>query len=84
MREDVSTTGPCRSSSASQEDADVIFAEECRPAKAGMFGGRHESHRVRVMSHVAWIAFIEETKWMNPIDKAILGIQSNGPLKRAA
>jgi hypothetical protein len=24
---------------------DGVFAEQCRPAKAGMFSGRHQSHR---------------------------------------
>ena len=34
---------------------------------------------VRVRSPVAWIAFVEETKWMKPIDKAILGMVSESP-----
>lgn len=34
---------------------------------------------VIVRSPVAWIAFVEETKRMKPIDKAILGMVSESP-----
>jgi hypothetical protein len=34
---------------------------------------------VGVRSPVAWVAFVEETKWMKPIDKAILGMVSESP-----
>jgi hypothetical protein len=35
--------------------------------------------RARVRSPVAWIASVEETKRMKPIDKAILGMVSESP-----
>jgi hypothetical protein len=49
-----------------------------RPAKAGMFSGR-QSHRDKSQDPVAWIASVEETKLMKPIDKAILGMVSESP-----
>ena len=49
-----------------------------RPAKAGMFSGR-QSHRDKSQGPVAWIASVEETKLMKPIDKAILGMASESP-----
>ena len=48
------------------------------PAKAGMFSGR-QSHRDKSQGPVAWIASVEETKLMKPIDKAILGMASESP-----
>ena len=33
----------------------------------------------RVRSPVAWIAWVEETKFMKPIDKAIVGMVSESP-----
>ena len=49
-----------------------------RPAKAGMFSGR-QSHRGKSWNPVAWVASAEETKWMKPTDKAILGMVSESP-----
>ena len=40
-----------------------------------MFSGR-QSHRGKSQNLVAWVAFVEETKWMKPTDKAILGMVS--------
>ena len=38
----------------------------------------------RVRSPVAWIALVEETKLMKPIDKAILGMVSESPGRNAS
>jgi hypothetical protein len=38
----------------------------------------------RVRSPVAWIASVEETKLMKPIDKAILGMVSESPGRNAS
>ena len=54
-----------------------------RPAKAGMFSGR-QSHRDKSQDPVAWIASVEETKLMKPIDKAILGMASESPGRNAS
>jgi hypothetical protein len=43
-----------------------------------MFSGR-QSHRDKSQDPVAWIASVEETKLMKPIDKAILGMVSESP-----
>jgi hypothetical protein len=53
-----------------------------RPAKAGMFSGR-QSHRGKSWDSVAWVAFAEETKWMEPTEKAILGMVSESPGRNA-
>ena len=55
---------------------DGVFAEQCRPAKAGMFSGRHQSHRGKSQKPRSLGAFVEETKRMKPTDKAILGMVS--------
>ena len=38
-----------------------------------------ESHRGKSRNPVAWVAFVEETKRMKPIDKAALGAVSESP-----
>ena len=56
-----------------------FFGEECWSGEAGMFSGRHQSHRGKSQDPVAWVAFVEETKRMKPTDKAILGMVSESP-----
>src|SRR5262245_3035995 len=56
----------------------LSFLTTVRPAKAGLFSGR-QSHRDKSQDPVAWIASVEETKLMKPIDKAILGMVSESP-----
>ena len=48
-----------------------------------MFSGR-QSHRGKSRNPVAWVAFAEETKWMKPTDKAILGMVSESPGRNAS
>ena len=38
-----------------------------------------QSHRGKSRNPVAWVASAEETKWMKPTDKAILGMVSESP-----
>ena len=40
--------------------------------------------KVRVRSLVAWVASVEETKRMEPTDKAILGMVSESPGRNAS
>ena len=49
--------------------------EPACPAKAGMYSGR-QSHRGTSQGPLAEVAFMEETKWMKPTDKATLGVVS--------
>ena len=54
-----------------------------RPAKAGVFSGS-QSHQGKSQSPVTWIASVEETKRMKPIDQAILGMVSESPGRNAS
>jgi hypothetical protein len=54
----------------------MLFLRTSIVREAGVFSGRHESHRGKSQNPVAWIAFMEETKWVESIDKAILGMVS--------
>jgi hypothetical protein len=56
-----------------------IFADQCCPAKAGMFNGRHQSHRGKSQESRSLDRIREETKWMKPMDNAILGMVSESP-----
>ena len=49
-----------------------------RPAKAGVFSGS-QSLQGKSQSPVTWIASVEETKRMKPIDKAIFWMVSESP-----
>src|SRR5262244_3495519 len=54
-----------------------------RPAKAGMFSGS-QSHQGKSQSPVTWVASVEETKRMKPIDKAIYRMVSESPGRNAS
>jgi hypothetical protein len=49
-----------------------------RPAKAGVFSGS-QSLQGKSQSPVTWIASVEETELMKPIDKAIFWMVSESP-----
>jgi hypothetical protein len=73
--------GPClgqRGRLSNYQSVCLSFLTTVRPAKAGLFSGR-QSHRDKSQDPVAWIASVEETKLMKPIDKAILGMVSESP-----
>ena len=55
---------------------DFIFADEYRPMKLACSVGDISPTGAKVRNPVAWIARMEETKWVESIDKAILGMVS--------
>ena len=61
----------------------VDFREECVQRRLVCSVGVSPTG-ARVRSPVAWIALVEETKLMKPIDKAILGMVSESPGRNAS
>ena len=57
---------------------DEVYGRECVQRRLACSVGVSPTG-VRVRSPVAWIASVEETKLMKPIDKAIFGMVSESP-----
>jgi hypothetical protein len=64
-------------------NADGIFGRQCVQQKLAFSVGVSPTG-VIVRSPVAWIARVEETKLVKPIDKAIFGMVSESPGRNAS
>ena len=60
-----------------------VFGQQCVQRRLACSVGDSPTE-VRIRNLVAWIAPVEETKPVKPIDKAILGIVSESPGRNAS
>ena len=64
-------------------NGDGVFSRECVQLRLAFSVGVSPTGE-RVRSPVAWIARVEETKLVKPIDKAIFGMVSESPGRNAS